>query len=219
MFNVALGLADEQTFVSDAVRAILLEAATERTQRYLLVDLSVHNTSDYGCSARVLWNVETITVSPGRPPPPAQQVTLVRDGVRIQVPADPLVEPIFCIFHRFGDVILSVSGGTVFNDVNRLTVSQPRILVTIQFFHRSAAGRTGARKIGVTVNIKPMAPAGFAWSSHVVTLQMHAFKSMQSDDEDIEVEESDDDQDAVLQNGIPVATEDEIVEEGGEGGV
>ncbi len=109
LFNVSLGLADDLTSVSASMTSALTCPATDTSQRYLIVDLSIHNTANHGCSARVLWNVVTIALKPGRSPPTPRPMTLERDGVRIQLPSDPLTEPIFCIFHRLGDVVLSVS--------------------------------------------------------------------------------------------------------------
>ncbi len=176
----------------------------------------MHNTAHHGCSARVLWNVVTISLKPGRPPPVPRQICLHRDGVRFQLPPDPLSEPIFAIFHRFGDTILSVSGvGSMANVCTVLTAFQPRLLVTVQFFLRPASGPTGARQIGATVDLQPLAPAGFAWSSHIVTMQMHTLEPLHSDEEDLDVEDSDDDENAIPRDGILVETLSSDEEGGG----
>ncbi len=84
-------------------------SADLREQRTLLGTICVLNEVGRGCSPRVAFNIATFATKPGRPARPPEPVTVERDGARIVLPADPLMEPIFCTLHRLGDVFLSVS--------------------------------------------------------------------------------------------------------------
>ncbi len=96
-----------------------------------------------------------------------------------------------------------------------LTSCKPRLLVTVQFYRLAAAGLTGSRKMGVTVEMKPLAAAGLAWSAHMVSMQLHAIEPLCSDEEDIQVDDSDDEEQVtVLETGIAVGTLFEDADEG-----
>ncbi|RDX42772.1 hypothetical protein OH76DRAFT_1422333 [Lentinus brumalis] len=169
--------------------ALPLAAADHGTSRYLLGNIYMFNDVGQECSPRVTWNVATFATKPGGPVRIPRPVTVERDGACIQLPSDALMEPIFCTFERFGDVMLA-----------------PRLLVVIQFYERAAVGPGGMRQIAVQVDMKALWPPEVASSSERVSLPIHGAVASECDSD---ASDDDEEQKELLRNGIPIDTDEE----------
>ncbi|TFK91372.1 hypothetical protein K466DRAFT_596206 [Polyporus arcularius HHB13444] len=184
--------------------AVPVNSSNVRISRFLLVELQLFDTPHHVCSAQVAWNVLAFPCHPSGSRPPLVPQILEPEGARILLPADSLLHPIFCTFHR-------LRGGTL----------PRRVLLIIQFYEFAVAGPPGAREVAATIDVRTLAPAQFTCTSPYVSLEISPMDTVYSDDEDID--EPDDDEMRMLQNGILVETlgtdDEEVCEGHGEGGV